>query len=285
VAALARLYRLVIAFRRRMNRMRDQAPYVCQQALLDADPVMRRYVAQPAMEFVREHGLEDLTEIYCGPLFQSTLFVPVARANAFYYLANLFPILLPIYAVDIRPAVRRLTAGFADDIVMAKATRVEEVDRGRAFEVVADARRFHARYLVMAVPCRNADELLSTDCHVRDIPYCTIHVRGLRKRRYLPGKTVFLREHHAVRVLWPQRNGEDIAFGDTVKPDLSRYYEDYEITNACAWKTAIQLAGRRWRPLQPRANLFTVGDHNICGLEDSYLTGLFAANRIIGVRS
>ena len=44
---------------------------------------------------------------------------------------------------------------------------------------------------------------------------------------------------------------------------------------------AIQLSQREWRPLQPRRNLFTIGDYNVCGLEDSYLTGLFAANKII----
>ena len=66
-------------------------------------------------------------------------------------------------------------------------------------------------------------------------------------------------------------------------PDLSAYYEHHEIVGRVGWKTAVQLATSGWRPLAPRPGLFTIGDYNICGLEDSYITGLFAANRIIGL--
>jgi hypothetical protein len=136
--------------------------------------------------------------------------------------------------------------------------------------------------LVLTIPRRNSDPLLPTGSTARNVAVCTLLVRGERNGRHLPGKTVFLREDHPARVLWPQRNGDDIVYADRLDPDLSAYYDRYEITGAVEWKTAMQLSGPRWRPLQPRRNLFTIGDHNIGGLEDAFLTGLFAANHITG---
>jgi glycine/D-amino acid oxidase-like deaminating enzyme len=277
--AVARLYALVYAFRRRFLRLRRQAPQLCQKTLMERDPVLRQATTQPADAFVRQHGLEEITEVFCGPIFHSTLFLPYTESNAFYYLANLFPIWLPTYAVDIRPAVGRLSAGFEERIVVTRALEVEERPGGSFVVRTADA-RYGADNLVLALPGRNSRDLLPVQNTARDIPYCTIHIRGRRRREAAPGKTIFLSSDQPVRILWPQHNGVDIAFTDRVDPDLTPFYEHHEITDAVRWKTAVQLSDGRWRPLQPRPNLFTIGDHNICGLEDSYLTGLFAANRI-----
>ncbi len=80
----------------------------------------------------------------------------------------------------------------------------------------------------------------------------------------------------------PARAGPGHALRRTPEPDLAPYYEHHELAAQVCWKTAIQLSGADWRRLAPRPGLFTIGDYNICGLEDSYLTGLFAANRIVG---
>lgn len=128
---LGELCYLLHRFRQRLNALRRRAPFECQRSLVESDPLLRRTVEQPAPDFVREHGLEEVNRIFCAPVFQSTLFVPWDQYNAVY------------------------------------------------------------------------------------------------------------------------------------------------------WKTAVQLSGNRWRPLQPRPHLFTIGDHNVVGLEDTYLTGLFAANRIL----
>jgi hypothetical protein len=280
VGAVVRLYRLVWAFRARLKRLRERSAAVCQKELMEHDPLLRRYVAQPAADLVREHGLERVNSIFCAPIFRSTLFVPYHEANAFYFLANLFPIWLPTYALDVRRCVARLTAGFKDRILLAKVTAIEEVSGGEAFLVHAAAGEYRARNLVIATPCRNSAGLLDTGCAVRNIPACTLIVRGRRRTDYLPGRTVFLGDDHPIRVLWPQHNGDDIVYAEAMDPDLAPYYDGYTITGAVAWKTAMQLSDNRWRPLQPRPNLFTIGDHNIGGLEDSFLTGLFAANRI-----
>jgi hypothetical protein len=282
--ALARLYRLVFAFRRRILRLREQVPEICQRTLVERDPVLRRYLGQPAAELVREHGLEELNRVYCAPIFWSTLFVPWHRANAFYYLANLFPICLPTYAIDATGAVDRLVAGYRARIVSARVEAIEELEGGARFQVEAAGLRLRCQNLVLALPARNATPLLphAFSEPVENVPFCTLHIEGERRRDCCPGKTVFLGEGRPVTILWPQPSGVDIAFGPELEPDLSAFYTRYRIIDRVAWRTAVQLSGAVWRPLQPRPNLFTIGDHNLCGLEDSYLTGLFAANRISG---
>ena len=46
------------------------------------------------------------------------------------------------------------------------------------------------------------------------------------------------------------------------------------------WKTAVVVSDANWAPAVLERGLYLVGDHNLCGLEDSYITGLCAANQI-----
>ena len=280
-AQLAKIYALLIPYRRHLNRLREQVPHECQKTLMEHDDLLSKYVRMPASEFVERHGLHAMNTIFCDPLQHSTLFVTTEQTNAFYWLANLFPSLIPAYTVDVRPAVGRLTAGWEQQILPHKATAVTPVDGGNRFEVRVGEETIACRNLVVAVPRHNSEGLVDVPCSTKTVPYCTVHIRGQRRRAYKPGKTVFLRREHPIRCLWPQSSGVDIAFGPTENPDLSEYYERYEIFGSVAWKTACQITGADWRPLRVRENLFAIGDHNILGLEDSYLTGLYAANRIL----
>lgn len=41
------------------------------------------------------------------------------------------------------------------------------------------------------------------------------------------------------------------------------------------------VSGGSWVPMKLENNLFLAGDYNLCGLEDSYISGRCAANQII----
>jgi hypothetical protein len=107
-------------------------------------------------------------------------------------------------------------------------------------------------------------------------------VQGRRRPEFLPGKTVFLRPGQTATVLLPlDEHGCDLLFTKEDTTDLSTYYRDYKIIGRTAWKAAIILSRSHWRSLAPRETLYTIGDYNVCGLEDSFLTGLYAANQIV----
>jgi hypothetical protein len=233
------------------------------------------------MEFIEQHGLEALHPIYTDPMVRSTVFVPTENVNTFYYLAVLMPILLPTFLADFSDALARLIAGFERRIVIGRVLQVETTAKG-TYRIRTSERDLSARHLVIATPCHNTRRFFPAleESPVQEVPMCTLHVAGYRKREYRPGKIVFLPRDHAATVLCPLPGNHDLLFAQSPDVDLGTYFDDAAMTACVEWKTAILLSGATWRPLQPRPNLFTIGDHNICGLEDSYLTGLFAANRI-----
>lgn len=284
--AIGRLYWQLIGFRRRLNRLRAQVPRLCQAELLGRDPVLARAVREPAADFVRRHGLEEIDRIFAGPIVGSTVFCKTHEVNTFYFLACLMPILLPTYVADFSTALPALTAGYEGRILGEKAVLLEP-EAGGVYTVATRTKIFRARHVVVATPARNTHLFCpGLDCagaaRAREISVCALYVAGRRKRTYPSGRIVFPRAGGAATVLMPaERDGTDLLFSPDAEPDLSEYYESYRVEGQVRWKTAIVLSGAEWRPLSPRKNLFTIGDHNICGLEDSFLTGLHAANRIV----
>ena len=280
---VARLFQ----FRAVLNRLRAAGPQVCQADWIRRDPLLEQTVKQPAAEFVKANGLTGFTEIFIDPVVNATVFAPPARVNTFYYLASIFPGLIGTYAVDLSRSPDRLASGFEARILTDRVVAVDPTANG-TMTVATAGREFQARNVVIATPDRNARAFFPererpADSGLLDIPMVTLHVQGLRRPEYRPGKIVYLGHGEPITALLPMGPGFDVLHARTTDPDLAPYYEHHEVVGQVGWKTAVQLATSGWRPLAPRPGLFTIGDHNICGLEDSFITGLFAANRIIGL--
>lgn len=284
--ALVRLLARLAEFRMHLNEFRSRCPNFCQADLLSHCPQVDRAVKQPAAEFIKENALDHLSAEFVAPVVETTLFTTPDQLNVFYYLAVLMPLLAPAYLADFSLTLDRLTAGFRQRILTETVVAVESSSRG-TYRVATARHELEARNVVISTPQHNTrtfcPELeVSGSRTLMQIPIFALHVRGRRRALFQPGKIVFPRSGEPATVLLPLGPGLDLVFSKMVDPDLSSYYEEHAITACVAWKTAVQLAGDAWRPLAPRPGLFTIGDYNICGLEDSYLTGLYAANQIIG---
>jgi len=280
------LYGHLYRFRRHLNRLRAQAAERCQRQLLEEDQFLLRTVRQDAVEFIRANRLEEINEVFLDPILNSTVFVSHERVNTFYYLAVLMPILLPTYVADFSETVPRLIEGWKDRIIIDKVVAITRRRNGE-YQVQAQHGRYTARACVVSTPCHNTREFIPEGLNhgpaPLQVPISVLYVSGRRKASLPAGKILFFRPDHDVTVLWPQGDAHDLLFSKSKTPDLGAYYDHCDIESAVHWKTAVMLS-RQWRHLEPEDSLFMVGDHNICGLEDSYLTGLYAANRIIAAR-
>ena len=81
-----------------------------------------------------------------------------------------------------------------------------------------------------------------------------------------------------------QTDGSHLLYTREWNPNLSKYFSNHQVIAHRHWNPAFHMNGDQLLDCQQDENLFLIGDHNVCGLEDAYITGVYAAKRIISSR-
>lgn len=282
VPGLLRLARRLHELRQVFRAFRRAAEKIAPCDLLPRFPLLQRYIRQPAGELIQELRLGQLHDDYLKPAFMSTCFVDPVQANALFYLGVNFPLVVPTWVGDFTHTYEQLTRGFRDRIVLDRVMGLTEQESGRWEVRTAAGRNYLARRVVLAVPYHNAREIYPVPQPPLATPATVLHVRG-RRRPLFRGKrfVLFHPEQTGLALIWKQTAGHDLLYALRPTPDLSEAYEEVAVLQAVTWRTAIVLSGADWAPMRLRPTLFQVGDYNVCGLEDSFITGLCAANQIL----
>ena len=289
---IPRLNRVFGEFNRAFQQFREQAPYTCQKQLLEQDPLLHKLASQSAVDFVRENKLESLAEKLLGPVAGAVFLSDWKKMSALHFCIGISCTGNGACNGDWSNTINSLTEGYADKIVKDKVVSIAELADDEGYQVICGSRQYRATNVVLSVPGAAGQVLLSAldtglektgdDSDAAEaVPCHVFHVVGKRRPLYRPKCSLLMGADDDIKLFFPLPDGVDVLYSTLAEPDFTRYYEDYRILEQCFWQPAIQLSTQTWRPLQLRANFFTIGDYNICGLEDSYLTGLFAANKII----
>jgi len=276
-----RLKKVFGEFSKALTRFRAQAPHTCQKTLMEEDPVLRKLVSQSAEDFVKENRIEDLTERFLGPVAGAVFLCDWRQMNAFHFCIGISCTGNGACNADWSNTIDSLTEGYTDKIVIDKVESITETDDGRAYRIRSRERQYISESVVVAVPAAAGSEILNIAGTAQSIDRHVFHIDGRRRPLYRPRRSILMSPDEEIRLFFSMPDGTDVLYSADSAPNFSKYYENHTIVEHHFWRPAIQLSQEEWRPLQPKPNLFTIGDYNICGLEDSYLTGLFAANKII----
>ncbi|MBW1683710.1 MAG: hypothetical protein JRS35_01475 [Deltaproteobacteria bacterium] len=278
---LFRLNKVFGEFSSALEQFRTQAPYTCQKTLMEQDPLLRRLVSQSVGDFVREQHIEALAERFLGPVAGAVFLCDWKQMNAFHFCIAITCTGNGACNADWSGTIDSLTQGYSDTIVIDKVKSIRETDRDQTYQVRCKERQYTARRVVLSVPGAAGNELLNISGTSQGISCHVFHIDGRRRALYRPKRSLLMGADEEIKLFFFLPDGIDVVYSGHAEPDFSRYYEDHTVIGHHFWQPAIQLSQVEWRPLQRSPNLFTIGDNNICGLEDSYLTGLFAANKII----
>lgn len=283
IRKLIKLYRITNDFRKRLNRLRKKSLHQSQREALEEDDILKGYTVKPAVQFVKENKLEYLNDIYFSPLFNSTGFIRYDKCNTFAYLDNLMALACKTYVADHSRCCHMLPDGWKERIILCRATQLKRAENGLFQVTTAGDKIFVAENIVLALPYLSARLLYDVPQSHHNIPVYVIEVTGHRNRCCQNKEVVFFRpDEHEITILWQQKTGTDIIFSKVEHPKLEMYYASHSVVNKIYWETAVVLSGAEWLEQKLEKGLYLASDYNICGLEDAFITGVYAANQICG---
>jgi hypothetical protein len=258
--------------------LKERCIAVGQAAAIRSDPALGRLYRQPALEFIEHHKIDDLARWYLAPGIHGTAFASLHDITALTLLLGALPVLIPTY--EFTPRLDRLIAGFDDAIVLDTVTAFHS--HGARYHIETELHgTLTTGHVVIATPTDVARRLLRLPANKRPVSAHQFHVAGTPRDPYHRADIHLFSEADPTLAIARQESGAFLVSSQHAHPDLGRFFTTWRVLERRHWNPAFHLVGDTLLECEQGPGLYLVGDHNIVALEDAYLTGLYAANRII----
>jgi len=274
-----RFLRLMGEFRRHHETFKQVCVLTSQAAAIRADPLLHELYYEPAPRFIERNRIEDIVRSYVAPAAQGTAFTSVDRLTAFSLLLGVLPLITRMFEYSFR--FDRLTAGFGDAMLLDSVTAVTPTAGGRYSIQTRASGAFSADNVVVATPTDVSASLLDLSRVKSPIDAHMFLIDGTLRRPWAQATYTLFPDGDPILAIARQAGGSTLFCSVSVEPDLGRYFSTWEIVEHHYWNPAFHLEGDVLLECEQSPGLYLIGDHNVCNLEDAYITGIYAANRIL----
>lgn len=274
-----RFVRLLREFRRHYEAFKQECELTSQAEAIRADPLLLKLYHQPAPDFIHGNRIEDIARSYLVPAVQGTAFTSINRMTAFTLLVGVLPLITPMYEYQFR--LDLLTDGFENALSIDSVTAIVPTDTGGYSVQTRNSGAVSATSVVVATPTDVSARLLDLIDVKRPVDAHMFLVRGnLRSPSADATFTLFPEGDHILAIA-RQANGSTLFCSVAEDPDFGRYFKTWDVLEHHHWNPAFHLEGDALLECERAPGLYLIGDHNVCNLESAYITGVYAADRIL----
>jgi len=278
IPAGIRLLIELFKFRRHHQKVRKQALNVSYQELIEADPYLRNYYHQKAGDFIKELGLESLTNEYLEQFLWAAYFTDPRDVSTAIFLGVLMTLIVPSYSFKFY--FEKLVAPFKDWIILDSVIKVMRSGDWKFRLETKSGKIYECDILVLATPMDIANRWLAKPQKIKGgINVNYYHLRGKIKKEYdVAWYNFFPIEEETV--ISRESNGTYLYFYGQ-KDNIAKYFESWEIIYKDEWRPALFFLGDEYVNENPESNLFLANDHNVPSTEDAFINGQYIANLIL----
>jgi hypothetical protein len=263
-------------FKRQYSEFKKQSEYMSQKEAIESNPYLLELFNKKASDFIKEQGVEDFSRDFLEQILHASVLVSPAKTNAFNFLQLMMPFCVPIYTFKFLKD--KLIAPFKSKIICDSVKGLKRKNDIYTL-VTKKGKKYYTKNVDLATPVSTSVKLLKLKRSVKPIRIHTFHIRGIPINKPPHCQFEFFSAKSSIMAIIPQ-DGACLLFSLKPKPNFKHYFEDYEILGTKIWDPAYHSYPGPPFKCEQGENLYMIGDRNVWSLEDSYITGIYAANQI-----
>jgi len=272
-----KVLRMLFKFRKALRKLRKNSETISQKKAIEKDPFLYDLYIQNAADFVKKKNIESGTETYLSKGLYSTTFSTINEMNAFSFLQFILPLITPIYRFSfkkekmIQPFRENILTGHVDNIIY----------KNGLYKIKTNGNIFQSKNLVLATQIDWSKRFAVVDNSNLPVSTNMIHIKGDPKKIITRKNYQLFNPPDNIQAIANLNDGTYLLYYKEKKPLLRNFFYNPQILAYKYWNPAGTINGHTLIESNRGNNMYLIGDFNIAGLEESYITGIYAANQII----
>ncbi len=271
------------------------------RAALAADPFIDQLFHETAAEMIERLDIKPIADDLVSMFAHACTGTPPAELMALDYLNTVQPLSMELpsmklvmsltrFDFDADEMTQRLSEGSGNVLLGSRVEKVEQIEGG--WKVSTDkGEEFTAKNLVMATPADVTQRLLQPVAAVPDFETrkpCVLYaylLKGTIREHYANHDVHIFNEKTPIIFIAKREQGMYEIFTEVdFEQDgrMDKYFSDYEIIGKKYWPQAMFTGPTEALPQNLAPGLVMAGDHNGLGMEPAAISGIYAANKVLG---
>ena len=274
---MIKILKLLYKFRKAFRRLRKTCETISQKKAIENDSFLYQLFMENAADFVKRIHIEKGTNKYLSKGLYSTTFSKINEMNAFSFMEFCLPLITPIYTFSFEKD--KIIQPFSDNILIR---HLDEITYKNNFYKIKINKEFvQAKNIVLAteITCsKRFAGVYKTNLPVNTNMY---YIKGKPKEIISEKSYHLFNPGNNIQAIANLKNSSFLFYYKNKKPSLNLFFNKAEIIESKTWNCTGTINGHELIESNRGNNLYLIGDFNIAGLEDAYITGIYAANQIV----
>jgi hypothetical protein len=272
-----KILKIQFKFRRALRRFRKISENISQKKAIENDSFLKDLYMKKATDFVKENNIQSSTDTYLSKGLYSTTFSSIEEMNTFSFLQFLLQLITPIYTFDFEK--EKMIEPFKEKILLGCVSDINF--KNEIYKIKLYDKTYYSKNIVLATQISWSKNFANIKKINKSVNTNMLHIKGFPRDIFSKKFYHLFTPFNEVQAIADLNNGTYLFYYRDKRPNLKSYFTKYQIISHHFWNPAGTINGHNLIESNRGNNMYLIGDYNIAGLEESYISGLYAANQII----